>query len=161
VSFQASTHDVAVNYVSLIGPAAINLSDTAGRYMWILAAIKNNSSHNEMARFGATFSGDLPVGCQRTETLVLPGQVTAVMAPGEQKTLIWRVRYQCHAPATPMPIRQAVTVGITHCDPSTSEPGPITEPTPGGTCPPNIVSEGTETNLANNTATAGKQILVQ
>ena len=35
------THDVGVKYVILVGPAAINLSDTNGRYMWVIAEIGN------------------------------------------------------------------------------------------------------------------------
>ncbi len=160
-SLQTANHDLAVNYVTLVGPAAVNLSDTNGRYMWVLSAVRNASPHNELVNLNLTFNGDMPNGCERIVSLLLPGQTSFFMSPGEDKTVIWRVRYFCHTPAVPQTLRQTATVAITHCDPATSEPGPVTAPTPGGVCPVNSQTGGSETNLANNAASASKQILVQ
>ncbi len=158
---QTTSHDVSVKYVSLVGPAAVSLSDTNGRYMWVLSALRNHSAHNELIKMGVTFGGVMPDGCVRADSLVLPGQTSFFLSPGDEKTLIWRVRYSCHAPATMQTVRETVSVAVTHCDPSTSEPGPAIQPTPGGVCPENSQPEGSEANVANNAATASKQILVQ
>jgi hypothetical protein len=127
--------------------------------MWVLSAVRNSSNHNELLNMNLAFNGDMPDGCERNVSLLLPGQSSFFMSPGEDKTVIWRVRYLCHTPAVPQALRQTVTVAVTHCDPTTSEPA--TSPTPGGVCPPNTQTDGPETSLANNAATASKQILVQ
>ncbi|MEK7248459.1 MAG: thrombospondin type 3 repeat-containing protein, partial [Chloroflexota bacterium] len=157
------THDVGVKYVILVGPAAINLSDTNGRYMWVIAEIGNFTTppHVELVHISITITPAVPTGCTRTISQILPGQVQFTLAGGEQKILVWRVRYDCHSPAAIQTISQTVTVGVTHCDPSTSNPGPITQPTPGGICDPNSVGPGYDTNLANNSFSATKQVIIQ
>jgi hypothetical protein len=159
------THDVGVKYVILVGPAAVNLSDNNGRYMWVIAEIGNFTlpPHVELVHISLTIAEAVPAGCTRTIAQILPGQAQFTLLPLEQKVLVWRVRYECHSPAAIQTITQTVTVGITHCDPSTSNPGPITQPTPGGVCSPNSVGPGHETNpsgLANNTKTAVKQVII-
>jgi hypothetical protein len=158
-------HDVGVKYVILVGPAAINLSDTNGRYMWVIAEIGNFSTHTELVHISLTITPAVPVGCVRTISLILPGQVqfTLLWSPtsgGEQKILVWRVRYECHSTSI-QTITQTATVGVTHCDTATSLPGPITQPTPGGVCDPNSVGPGSDGNLSNNTASATKQVIIQ
>jgi len=157
-------HDVGVKYVILVGPAAVNLSDTNGRYMWVISEVGNFSSHTELVHISMSIAEAVPSGCTRDATQILPGQAQFYLLTGEQKVLVWRVRYECHSPATIQTIVQTVTVGVTHCDPSTSNPGPITQPTPGGVCDPNSVGAGHETNpsgLTNNTKTASKQVIIQ
>jgi hypothetical protein len=152
---------VAVSYVTLVGPSAVNLSDTNGRYMWVMSQISSQSDHMELIHIALSFADVMASGCTRTASLVLPGQTSMLLSPGEQKMLLWRVRYECHSPAVPQAINQTVTVGITHCDTTTSMPGPISQPTPGGVCDRNSQPSGFETNLANNTASASKPVLVQ
>lgn len=159
-----SNHDVGIKYTILVGPAAVNLSDTVGRYMWVISEVGNFSTHTELVHINMSIAEAVPAGCNRLISQVLPGQSQFTMTAGEQKVLVWRVRYDCHTPATIQTIVQTVTVGVTHCDPSTSNPGPITQPTPGGVCDPNSVAAGHETNpsgLTNNTKTASKQIIIQ
>jgi hypothetical protein len=120
-------HDVVVKYVLTIGPAAINLSDTVGRYMWIVAEVGNHSMPlvPETVTVSMNIAQGVPADCTRTptdgpdplssigeESMVLPGQSTFVMAGGEQKFLVWRLRYECHSPATPQTFPQTVTVSI-------------------------------------------------
>lgn len=162
------THDVGVKYVILVGPAAINLSDTNGRYMWVIAEIGNFTTppHVELVHINVSITGAVPAGCTRAISQVLPGQVQFTLAGGEQKVLVWRVRYECHSPATIQTITQTVTVGVTHCDPSTTgpaapEPTAVTVAAPGGICQPNSVPAGADSNLANNTKTATKQVIIQ
>ncbi len=159
------THDVGVKYVILVGPAAINLSDNNGRYMWVIAEIGNFTvpPHTELVNIGISIAEAVPTGCTRVISQILPGQEQFTLLGGEQKILVWRVRYECHAPAGIQTITQTVTVGVTHCDPSTTTPT-VTQPTPGGPCTANSVGPGHETNpsgLVNNTKTASKQVIIQ
>jgi hypothetical protein len=143
-------HDVVDKYLILVGPAAVNLSDTNGRYMWVITEVGNLSNHVELVHINMTIAEPVPAGCTRTQTLILPGQQQFLLAVGEQKMIVWRVRYECHAPAAIQVINQ-----------STSNPGPITQPTPGGVCDPNSVPAGYESNTANNSKTTTKQVIIQ
>jgi hypothetical protein len=122
--------DGQVKYILTIGPAAINLSDTVGRYMWIIAEIGENGSNAGNVEVTVDMSIDpandaVPVGCTRTplddnpndgilsEALVLPGQDNFILLDDEQKTLVWRLRYECHDPATNGTFDQTITVEIT------------------------------------------------
>ena len=145
-------HDDVVkdqNFV-VIGPAAINLSDTNGRYMWIIAEIGNHSAppHADVITVHLAIAGAVPAGCTRTpldnapvdgfldEAQILPGQSTFVMAPNEQKFVVYRLRYECHAPAVISTFNQTVTVSIIH----------------------NGAPDG---NPANNSKTVTKTIIIQ
>jgi hypothetical protein len=132
--------------------------------MWIITEIGNLASDAELVHINMSITGGVPAGCTQTSSLILPGAQQFFLAPHEQKTIVWRARYECHAPATGVVINQTVTVGVTHCDPTTSNPNPITNPTPGGVCDPNTISEGpadVETNVSNNTKTTVKPIIIQ
>jgi hypothetical protein len=148
-------HDVVVkdqNFV-VIGPAAINLSDTNGRYMWIIAEVGNHSGppHTENVTVNLTIAGTVPNGCTRTpldnnpadgklnEAMILPGQDTFTMTGNEQKFVVYRVRYECHSPAVIGTFNQTVTVSISH--------NPAGAPLDG--------------NLANNSKTTTKTIIIQ
>jgi hypothetical protein len=152
-------------YVILVGPAAINLSDTSGRYMWVISEIGNVAGDAELVHINMSILENVPAGCTRDVNQILPGQSQFLLSPGEQKVLVWRVRYECHAPTTAQVITQTVTVGVTHCDPTTtSSPGPVTDPTPGGACSANTINEGPgdrETFVSDNTKTTAKQIIIQ
>ncbi|MEX0682686.1 MAG: hypothetical protein WD904_04125 [Dehalococcoidia bacterium] len=154
-------NDVGVNYVSLNWPSAANISDTNGRYMWVVAQIENFSDETEMVKVGMTIAEGVPTGCERGITLVMPGQTSMLIYAGESKTMVWRVRYECHSPAVMSVVRQTVTVGITHCDPATSEPGPVTEPTPGGVCRVNDQPVGSEGDVSNNAVTVSRSVLIK
>jgi hypothetical protein len=91
----------------------------------------------------------------------MPGQPTQYLQPGKVRDMYWRVRYECHAPATFSVVRQTVTVAATHCDPTTSYPGPITSPTPAGPCPKNSQPAGTEADISNNVMTVEMGVLVR
>jgi hypothetical protein len=162
------THDVGVKYVILVGPAAVNLSDSNGRYMWVIAEIGNFTlpPHVELVHINMSIAEAVPAGCTRTASQILPGQAQFTLLGLEQKILVWRVRYECHSPATISTITQTVTVGVTHCDPSTTgpaapEPTAVTPAAPGGICQPNSVPAGADSNLSNNTKTAVKQVIIQ
>jgi hypothetical protein len=138
------THDVLVKYIILVGPAAVNISDTNGRYMWVIAEVGNHSNHAELVTVSMSIAEPVPAGCTRSQVMVLPGQTQFVMAAGEQKFIVWRVRYECHSPAGGQVINQTVTVSITHDD--IDGPGP---------------HSGNDTNPSNNTKVATKQVIIQ
>jgi hypothetical protein len=138
------THDVGVKYIVLIGPAAVNLSDTNGRYMWVMAEVGNFSSHNELVTVSISIAEAVPTGCTRTIVLILPGQAQFILIVGEQKFIVWRVRYECHAPATSQVINQTVQVCIAHNDIDGGGP-----------------HSGNDTNLANQSKTTTKQVIIQ
>jgi hypothetical protein len=151
-----------VKYVIVVGPAAVNLSDTNGRYMWVISEIGNVSSDNELVHINISILEPVPAGCSRIISQVIPGQQQFFLSPSEQKILVWRVRYECHAPATATVINQSVTVGVTHCDPTTTLPSP-TNPTPGGPCSANsetLTGGNVETILSDNTKTTIKPVVV-
>ena len=150
-----------VKYVILVGPAAVNLSDTNGRYMWVISEIGNVSSDTELVHISMSILEPVPAGCTRVISQVLPGQQMFFLSPGEQKVLVWRVRYECHAPATATAINQSVTVGVTHCDPSTTNV-PNGPNTPGGPCSTNSETDGAnvESILGNNTKTTTRPVIV-
>jgi hypothetical protein len=136
-------HDVGVKYIILVGPAAVNLSDTNGRYMWVIAEVGNFSDHDELVTVSMSIAEAVPAGCTRAIVLILPGQLQFVLYEGEQKMIVWRVRYECHAPAAIQVIDQTVTVDISHDD--IDGPGP---------------HSGNDTNLANQSKTTTKQVII-
>jgi hypothetical protein len=163
--------DVLIDkWLLLVGPAAVNLSDTNGRYMWVITEIGNKAADAELVHINMSIAEAVPNGCTRTEALIIPGARQFYLAPGEQKTIVWRVRYECHEPATIQVINQTVTVGVTHCDPTTSllipapEPTTVTPNAPGGLCQPNSINEGpgdVESFVSNNTKTQLRQVIIQ
>lgn len=107
--------DVKDNLI-VLGPAAVNLSDTNGRYMWVIAEIGNFSTHVDTVTISLAIDPAVPNGCTRAEQQILPGQETFKMSPDEQKFVVFRVRYECHQPAGPQQLTQNVTVSIEHVD---------------------------------------------
>jgi hypothetical protein len=136
-------HDVGVKYIILVGPAAVNLSDTNGRYMWVIAEVGNFSDHDELVSVSMSIAEAVPAGCTRAIVLILPGQLTFVLLQGEQKFIVWRVRYECHDPAAIQVINQTVTVAIAHLD--IDGVGP---------------HAGVDTNLSNQSKTTVKQVII-
>jgi len=135
-------HDVGVKYIILVGPAAVNISDTNGRYMWVIAEVGNFSDHDELVTVSMSIAEAVPAGCTRAIVLILPGQLQFVLYEGEQKMIVWRVRYECHS-VTPQVIDQTVTVSISHDDIDGAGP-----------------HSGNDTNLANQSKTTTKQVII-
>jgi hypothetical protein len=129
-------HDVAVNYVNVLGPGAVNLSDTKGRYMWVVTEVQNHSDHPDAIALSITIDEPVPLGCERKIDLIMPGRPSVNLDAGDTFPALWRVTYVCHTPAMPSVIGQTVTVGVTH-------------------------TAGPEENLANNSATGYKAIIVR
>jgi hypothetical protein len=162
---------LVVKYVILVGPAAVNLSDTNGRYMWVISEIGNLASDAELVHINMSISPAVPNGCSGVVNQILPGQSQFFLSSHEQKVLVWRVRYECHSPATAQVINQTVKVGVTHCDTTTSAPaagvaGTVTATAPGGICDPNtetgtVANGDVETFLSDNTKTTTKQVIIQ
>ena len=108
------SHDPDVKSLLVIGPAAVNLSDTNGRYMWAIFEIGNFSAHIELVEIDLDVSPDaLPGDCVRVDQQILPGQTEFLMDPAEQKFVVFRIRFECHE-TTPQVINQTVTATITH-----------------------------------------------
>ena len=78
--------------------------------MWVIAEVGNNSNHAELVTVSMSIAEAVPAGCTRAIVMILPGQTQFVMAADEQKFIVWRVRYECHSPATIQVINQTVTV---------------------------------------------------
>jgi hypothetical protein len=93
-------HEVVVKHCFKFGPAPSNLSDEQGRYMWAICEIGNLDAYANVATISMDVTG-APAGCDQLEQLILPGQETFMMNAGEQKWVLYRMRYECHDPATP------------------------------------------------------------
>jgi hypothetical protein len=137
------SHDVGLTAVVLLGPAAINLSDTNGRYLWVMGDLENFSAHTELVTISLDVSPNVPSDCTQVETQILPGLATFVMTSGEQLSAVWRVRYECHSPS-PQIVAQTVTVDIVHDDIDGAGP-----------------HDGNDTNLANNDIVTAKSVIIQ
>jgi hypothetical protein len=94
------SHDLIIKDCVKFGPAPANLSDTQGRYMWVICEIGNSEPYPEVAQMNLTVSG-VPAGCSQVQQLVLPGQERFYMTALEQKWVLYRERYECHDPAVP------------------------------------------------------------
>jgi hypothetical protein len=97
---QTPTHEVVVKHCFKFGPAPANISDATGRYMWAICEIGNPQPYVETATISMDVTGT-PAGCTQAEQLILPGQETFYLAAGEQKWVLYRMRYECHDPAVP------------------------------------------------------------
>jgi hypothetical protein len=140
-------HDPDVKSMIVLGPAAINLSDTNGRYMWVISEVGNFSAHVETVQVALSITPAVPNGCDRVEQQILPGQSEFVMFAAEQKFVVWRVRYECHAPALPQVLAQTVEVSITHVNIGNGDEDPYHIATHNDHDPqhPNIGNTATET----------------
>lgn len=103
---------VQVNFTLLFGPAPETIADTQGKYMWVIPQIQNNSSEAESVTVSLEVTGPpepdyflgfgrFRIGCDQDVELILPGFDSFWMAPGEEKFVLYRVRYECHPPAYP------------------------------------------------------------
>ena len=132
---------LVAKFCLLVGPAAVNLSDTNGRYMWVICEVGNVTNTAEPVTISMTITGPVPAGCTRTQNLIIPGATQFTMAASEQKIIVHRVRFECHAPATIQVINQTVTFTVTHVN----DDGPA----------------DVETFISDNTKTTTKQVIIQ
>jgi hypothetical protein len=107
-----SDHDVTVKSLLIFGPAPVNLSDVTGRYMWIIGEIGNLRDHPEAVNLSLATSGN--PGCLEDIEAILPGHPQFTLLEMEQKWVLYRIRYECHAPTTPGVYSIIITMTIDH-----------------------------------------------
>jgi hypothetical protein len=110
-------HDVALTGCLGDGPGPVNLSDTTGAIMLVLCKATNLGSHDDavvITRAGDLLTSSLPGGCAATASLVIPGRTDFMLLAGEQKQLLWRVRFECHAPAVESIVPLTIEIAIEH-----------------------------------------------
>jgi hypothetical protein len=117
--------DVQLDCPVMLGPAAVNLSDNNGRYGWVICQVTNNDGDARVT-IDANIS-TAPNGCTQTDALILPGQSTFILLGDETKSVVERVRLECHAPATAqvydLTIDKCVTLDEALEDPGFGQPG--------------------------------------
>ena len=110
-------HDPDVKSLIVLGPAAVNLSDTNGRYMWVIAEIGNFSGHVDTVGIAQVLTPDpialAALGCNVDPQQILPGQAVFNLAVDEQKFVVFRTRFECHT-ATLGVVNMGVTLAISH-----------------------------------------------
>jgi hypothetical protein len=121
--------ELEVKYCLKFGPAPVNLSDTAGAYMWVICEIGNEEIEPILATIsletGIDLDGDTDIdvpevaGCDQLEQLVLPGQDSFTLAAEEQKWVLYRKRIECHDPA----LEDIYQMVVRFC----AEPGPLSD----------------------------------
>lgn len=142
-------HDVGIkerNFV-ILGPAAVNLSDTNGRYMWIVEEIGNFRDHIEAVEIGLQLDHSDLASCTITDAadaLILPGQTNFLMLGLEQKFVVWRVRIECHE-VTPGVYDLDITLTIDTTDPDH----------------PDTVDPTVDPLAANNTVEVTRQVIIE
>jgi hypothetical protein len=112
-------HDDLVKYCQKFGPAPINLSDNVGAYMWVLCEIGNDSGHDDLVVITSAanlITTALPAGCTKNTSLLIPGATTFILLDGEQKFVLYRTKFECHAPAVVSVIPITISVNINHQD---------------------------------------------
>lgn len=90
--------ELDVHYALLFGPAPVNVSDSQGSYMWMIAWIENLSSVDQEVQIGLEVT-TVPAGCDQIQQLILPGDETPWMEAGSSRWVLYRERYECHTPA--------------------------------------------------------------
>jgi len=168
-------HDVGITCDVLLGPAAVNLSDTNGRYGWLVCEVTNNDPDDARVTISVTLT-NAPAGCSQVDVMILPGQASFVLLANETKAVVERVRIECHAsgqtpPGTATP--QVYDLSIEKCismeglDLDNDDDGDIDEDPINGADddgdslidedPP----EGTEDDLSNNCDSIGKPVVIE
>ncbi len=150
-------HDDTVKYCLKFGPAPVNLSDDGGAYMWVLCEIGNLSGHDDLviitSAAGLITSGGIltgppndPDGCEAATTLLIPGRPDFVLLEDEQKFVLYRTRFECHAPA----VQSVVPLTIQVCIDHQLHPTDPTHPIP----------DGDDTNPANDCVEITQNVIV-
>jgi hypothetical protein len=93
-----SKTDVEFNCVVMLGPAAVNLSDTNGRYGWLVCEATNLDLADDARVTVSVTISDAPDDCTQEDIMILPGQDTFILLSGETKSIVERIRLECHAP---------------------------------------------------------------
>jgi hypothetical protein len=122
----ATYHDVGTKSCLLFGPAPVNLGDSTGRYMWVVCEVGNFSGHAEQVSIDLTIE-DPPTGCTSESHLLLPSLEQFWMQVGEQKWVLYRVRFVCATAASgvyPLDIEMCITHETVHPD-GGQETGPF------------------------------------
>jgi len=87
------------------GPAPVNLGDSQGKYMWVVCEIGNpDDTHGQDVVVTIDLEVDpldVPAGCTLDPQLILPGQASFVMTPGEQKWVLYRDGFWCASSVAP------------------------------------------------------------
>jgi hypothetical protein len=85
-----------VTMLALFGPSPTPLSDSGGTYMWVMSSVKNPEAvgQNVVMRLGVPSA---PSGCSKIEQRVLPGVDQFWLDAGQEKWVLYRVRWECHA----------------------------------------------------------------
>ena len=93
-----SDRDVGEKFITVIGPGPINVSDTIGRYMWVIGEMGNFDADPQTVTISINVDPINLPGCDPTDLdQIIPGQSTFTMFPEEQKFQVFRLRYECHA----------------------------------------------------------------
>jgi hypothetical protein len=107
------SHDDGVKSCMKFGPAPINLSDTAGSYMWLICEIGNFSGHDDVVVINPQVTGN-PANCTLVNTLVIPGRTRFILLEDEQKFVLLRSRFECHTPAVAGVYPITASLGVDH-----------------------------------------------
>jgi hypothetical protein len=99
----------------LLGPAAVNLSDNNGRYGWLICSVWNMGPDDQVITISVTLSNP-PAGCTQVDVQILPGQSTFIILGGEHKTVVERIRLECHTPATSQVYQLTITKCVENSD---------------------------------------------
>ena len=107
-------HEILVQPPIVLGPAPVNLSDTQGKFMWVIGFVDNvdiplDQDLPEVVTVSLTVDG-LPAGCDQVQTRILPPVSTLSINEGEKKPVLFRVNIVCHDPAAPDVYQLDVTV---------------------------------------------------
>jgi hypothetical protein len=114
-------HDVTVKSLLIFGPAPVNLSDTAGHYMWAIGEIGNLVNHKETVSLSLTIVPSAIAGCTIATEQILPGRDPFYLLPLEQKWVLYRTRFECHDPAVPGIYPLNITLCIDHVTPGAGD----------------------------------------
>jgi hypothetical protein len=111
-------HDVGTKSCLVFGPAPANIGDTTGRYMWVICDVRNLSDHAEQVSIELAVD-DPPAECTEARGLILPSFEQFWMQVGEQKWVLYRVRYECsggNPGVYPLDVSMCITHTTSHAD---------------------------------------------
>ena len=132
-------HDVSLTCDVLLGPAAVNLSDTNGRIGWLVCEATNNEPYDARVTVTSSLSTP-PEGCTQTNLRFLLPQETFILLGDQQRYLVERIRLECHSPASVQVYDLAIEKCLSH------------EP---------LNDAGTEHDLTNNCDTIHKPVVIE
>jgi len=82
----------------IYGPAPVKISDSIGRYAWMIGRAENPGVNNQNAEISLSVTGK-PSGCSQVQTLMIPGYEQFSLPALQYKWVLYRLRYECHTPA--------------------------------------------------------------